>query len=253
MLPGELKPILTALALPPAGPLFLALAGLLLARRRRRAGLALAFVALLGLFLASTNGVAVFLARNLLPQVPVVQAAELESVQAIVVLGGGVDLDTPEYGSPQLDVHAQNRLRYGAWLARRTGKPLAYAGGLGWAAVGTQQEPEAQVARRVAQEDYGLALRWLEDRSRDTRENALFMAEAMKPDAVRRVALVTDSWHMPRAVKAFRAAGFEVVAAPTGYPQVKRNPVLEWLPSDDGLRLSRQVLREWLGLRVAGG
>jgi hypothetical protein len=28
--------------------------------------------------------------------------------------------------------------------------------------------------------------------------------------------------------------------------------VLEWRPSDDGVQLSRQVLREWLALLVAG-
>jgi uncharacterized SAM-binding protein YcdF (DUF218 family) len=77
------------------------------------------------------------------------------------------------------------------------------------------------------------------------------MAQAMKRDGIRRIALVTDSWHMPRAIQAFRAAGFDVVPAPTGYPQVMRNPVLEWLPSIEGLRLSRQVLREWLGLQLA--
>jgi uncharacterized SAM-binding protein YcdF (DUF218 family) len=101
------------------------------------------------------------------------------------------------------------------------------------------------------QDDYGLALRWQEDRSRDTRENAEFIAQAMRPDAIRRVAVVTDSWHMPRALYYFRAAGFDVVPAPTGYPQVSRNPILEWLPSADGLMLSRQILREWLALKVA--
>ena len=252
MQPGELKPILSALALPPAGPLLLALAGLLLARWRRGAGLALAFLAILGLAVLSSNGVAVALARGLLPQVAAAQPRDLQAVQAIVVLGGGVDLDTPEYGKAQLGPHAQARLRYGAWLARHTGKPLAYAGGKGWGALATEQEPESQVARRVAQDDYGLALRWQEDRSRDTRENAEFIAQALKPDGIRRVALVTDSWHMPRALRAFRAAGFEVVPAPTGYPQVNRNPVLEWIPSAEGLLLSRQVLHEWLGLRMAG-
>jgi uncharacterized SAM-binding protein YcdF (DUF218 family) len=249
---GELKPILGALVLPPAGPLFLALAGLLLARWRRRAGLALATTAIVALWLLSTNGIAVILARTLLPQVPVVQARAMGTTQAIVVLGGRVDLDTPEYGTPQLGGTAENRLRYGAWLARRTGKPLAYAGGKGWAGLSTEQEPEAQVAKRAASEEYGITLRWLEDQSRDTRENAEFMARAMKRDGIKRIALVTDSWHMPRAIKAFRAAGFDVVPAPTGYPQVIRNPVLEWLPSDDGVQLSRQVLREWLALLVAG-
>jgi uncharacterized SAM-binding protein YcdF (DUF218 family) len=248
---GELKPILAALALPPAGPLLLALAGLAWARWRRRAGTALAVLAIAALTALSCQGVALLLARGILPQVAAAQARDLQSVQAIVVLGGGVDRDTPEYGSPQLGAFAYGRLRYGAWLARRSGKPLAYAGGQGWSALGSGQEPEAQVARRVVRDDYGLALRWLEDRSRDTRENADFIAQAMRPDGILRIAVVTDSWHMPRAVHYFRAAGFEVVPAPTGFPQTQGNGVLQWLPSAEGLLLSRQVLREWLALRVA--
>ena len=248
---GELKPILGALALPPAGPLLLALAGLALARRFRRTGTALTLLAIIGLLALSCAGVAVPLARALLPPVSAAQPKDLERVQAIVVLGGGVESEAPEYGSPQLSPSAMGRLRYGAWLARRTGKPLAYAGGQGWTAAGTQQEPESQVARRVLQDDYGLPLRWLEDRSRDTQENADFLARELRPAGALRIALVTDSWHMPRALLYFRAAGFEVVPAPLHFPQTHPNPVMDWLPSPDGLGLTRQVLREWLALRIA--
>ena len=250
---GELKPILGALALPPAGPLLLARAGLAWSRWHRRAGTTLAVLALAALFALSCNGVAVALAHAILPQVAPAQPQDVQGVQAIVVLGGGIEQDAPEYGTSQLTPNAYRRLRYGAWLARRSGKPLAYAGGQGWGAAGSAEEPEARVAQRLAQDDYGVALRWLEDRSRDTRENADLIAQAMRPDGIRRVAVVTDSWHMPRAVQSFRSAGFEVVPAPTGFPHRRPGSPLEWLPSAEGLALSRQVLREWLALRVARG
>ncbi|MDB5861323.1 MAG: hypothetical protein JWQ76_5012 [Ramlibacter sp.] len=249
---GELKPILAALALPPAGPLLLALAALALSRWHRRAGNTLAVLAIAALAALSCNAVAVALAHGILPQVAAAQPRDLQRVQAIVVLGGGVEPEAPEYGSAQLGPYAYGRLRYGAWLAKRTGKPLAYAGGQGWSAVGTNQEAEAQVARRLVRDDYGVALRWQEGRSRDTRENADFIAQAMRPDGIRSVAVVTDSWHMPRALHYFRAAGFEVVPAPTGFPHARDDSILEWIPSAEGLLLSRQVLREWLALRVAG-
>jgi uncharacterized SAM-binding protein YcdF (DUF218 family) len=248
---GELKPILAALALPPAGPLLLALFGLAWSRWHRRAGMALAVLAIVTLGVLSCNGVAVALARSVLPQVTAAHPQDLQRVQAIVVLGGGVTTEASEYGSSQLKPFAFGRLRYGAWLARRSGKPLAYAGGQGWGALGTRQEPEAQVARRVMQDDYGMGVRWLDDRSRDTRENANSLARMMIPEGVSRIALVTDSWHMPRALHYFRAAGFEVMPAPTNFPDPDENPVLEWLPSADGLALSRKVLHEWLGLRLA--
>jgi uncharacterized SAM-binding protein YcdF (DUF218 family) len=251
MLLGELKPVAAALLLPPTGPLLVALLGLLWARRHRIAGTALAAAAILLTLALCFNPVALLLARTVLPQMQAVQPQALGDVQAIVVLGGGVDPQAPEYGAQQPKPSALMRMRYGAWLAHRTGKPLAFAGGQGWGAVGTTQEPEGRVAERVIQDDYGIALRWVDDRSRDTRENAAAMAAAMQPAGVRRIALVTDSWHMPRALHYFRAAGFDVVPAPTHFPSHFEG-LQEWLPSADALVTSRQVLREWLALRAAG-
>ncbi|GAB3667150.1 YdcF family protein [Ramlibacter alkalitolerans] len=250
MQPGELKPILTALVLPPTGPLLLALLGLLIAARRRTAGLALAALGIVVALALGSHGVARLLARGLLPQVAPAQAGALREVQAIVVLGAGVWVAPPEYGTAQPNEAALVRLRYAARLARQTGKPLAFAGGVGWGAM-DGAETEGSVSRRMLQEDYGLQVRWLDDRSRDTEENATRMAELAGRDGVRRIALVTDAIHMPRAAAAFRRAGFEVVPAPTDFPRPEHNPVLEWLPSTPGLAACRHVIREWLGSLVA--
>lgn len=253
MSPGELKPLLTALVLPPAGPLLLALLGLLLMGRRWLAG---AVVSLLGigmLWFLSCNAVGIGLAHSLLPQVkPLnVRSAELAGVQAIVILGGGVLGRAPEYGGPQPSASTLERVRYGAWLARKAKKPLAFAGGVGWAASGMDISPEAEVARIVLQDDYGLQLRWSESRSRDTAENATRMAEAMRGDKIQRIALVTHASHMPRARAAYEKAGFQVTPAPTGFAAPRERELLEWMPSVHGLDLSRQVLREWLGNQMS--
>jgi uncharacterized SAM-binding protein YcdF (DUF218 family) len=250
MLPGELKPILTALVLPPAGPLLLALFGVLVATRRRALGLVLATLGIAATFALSTNGMALVLARVLMPEVRPATAAELQAVQAIVVLGGGVRPDAAEYGAAQPSEATLQRLRYGARLARQAGKPLAFAGGLGWGASGLQVESEAVVARRTLQEDYGLPVRWQDDSSRDTAENARNMAPLLQREGIRRIALVTDATHMPRAAPLFRAAGFEVVPAPTDFPGPRNRPLLEWLPSSHGASLCRTLLREWLGRMV---
>jgi uncharacterized SAM-binding protein YcdF (DUF218 family) len=251
MSPGELKPVLAALAVPPAGPLLLALLGLLLSVRHRRFGMTVATLAILVAWMLSTNGMAIVLARYLLPPVPVVQPQDLRDVQAIVVLGGGVLPVAAEYGNAQPAPATLNRLRYAAWLARKTGKPLGFAGGVGWSAAGMDVAPEGVVARRVLQEEYGITPRWVDDQSRDTVENAQRIAALMKPDGVRRVALVTEATHMPRAVMAFRDAGFDVLPAPTNLPVVTDRPLLEWLPSGSGALTNRQLIREWLGRGVA--
>ncbi|MDO9360940.1 MAG: YdcF family protein, partial [Polaromonas sp.] len=137
-----------------------------------------------------------------------------------------------------------------AWLARQSGLPLAFAGGLGWGAASTQTLSEGEVARRAAQQDYGLALRWIDDRSRDTAENAQMLRPILHKDGIQRIALVTHAWHMPRSVQAFERAGFTVTPAPTAFILASRNSVLQWVPSADGLGTTQLVLKEWLGLLV---
>lgn len=249
---AALKPLLTSLALPPVSLLVLALLGLLLSSRQKRAGLALATVSVLLLGLLSCHGSAVWLARNALPQFAPLPVAQLKprQVQAIVVLGGGVLPQAPEYGQSQPGARTAARLRYGIWLARQSALPLAFTGGLGWAAAGAQTDSEAAVAARVAQQDYGVALRWNEAQSRDTAGNARLLAPLLLKDGVQRIALVTDAWHMPRAVAAFERAGLLVVPAPMGYVLPVESELLEWMPSAHGLLASCQVLREWLALAV---
>ena len=149
---GFLKPLLTSLALPPLSLLLLALLGVLLARRHKRAGLTLVTLSLAALWVLSCHGTAVWLARHALPQFDAVTAAQLKTrqVQAIVVLGGGVLPDAPEYGGvPQPSPFTAARLRYSVWLARASSLPLAFTGGIGWAADGMQPTSEAAVAARM--------------------------------------------------------------------------------------------------------
>ena len=251
-MPGEWRPLLSSLVLPPAGPLLLVLLGLLLATWRKAFGLLVAFVGLLLAWALGTNAIAVGLARSLLAPVVVVQPQQVQPVQAIVVLGGGVLPRAQEYGAAQPGPHTLLRLRYAAYLAKRTGKPVAFTGGVGWAAVGAETVPEGTVARRLLQDEYGLTPRWVDDQSRNTGESAVRMADLLRRDGIQRIALVTDATHMERSTAAFRAAGFYVLPAPTNFPQQAESPWLEWIPSAHGVDLNRQLLREWLARTVAG-
>lgn len=46
--------------------------------------------------------------------------------------------------------------------------------------------------------------------SLDTRDNARFAASLLARRGASRVVVITCAWHLPRAERAFRAAGFEV-------------------------------------------
>ncbi len=263
---AALKPVLTALIMPPAGPLLLVLLGWWLLRQKKartfsaaKTGLGRLWVGLglLSLWLLSCNAVAVWLANNLVGQPPALTPAQLKAsgAQAVVVLGGGVDHTPPEWrdwrsaqDASQLRVDALERLRYGAFLAKQSGLPLAYSGGVGWAA--GNQRPEATVAANQSQREFGVPVSFVEARSRDTRENARESWAMLSTQNIKNVVVVTNAWHMRRSARAYNEAGFRVTAAPMGYIQPLFDPTLEWLPTGVGLQHSRMVLREWLGYQL---
>ena len=249
-----LKPILTNLVLPACSGLLALFALLGWAWRRShrtlaRVPIALAGVTSLLMWLLSCQAVAIWLSLHLLPQVSPINANDLKRahVQAIVVLGGGVENDAIEYGGPTLPPDAMSRLLYGVHLSRSTQLPMAYSGGVGWAG-SNGQAAEAEVAQMALMRLGLSALRWLETQSRDTQENAQLTSAMLQADGITRIALVTHAWHMPRSVRQFEAAGLQVTPAPMGYIRSDIRGLLQWLPSGKGLRDSAWVLREWLGL-----
>lgn len=250
-----LKPIVTTLVLPAASGLLALLVLLTWAWRCRGAGaLARWPIALSGLvtsllWLLSCQAVAVWLSIHLLPPVKPVSPEDLkhQQVQAIVILGGGVEHDTAEYLGPALPPEAGARLLYGVYLSRTTHLPMAYSGGIGWGGR-SQQTPEAEVAAMTLSRLGMPALQWQESQSRDTHENAMLTAQMLSKDHISRIALVTHAWHMARSVSHFEAAGLQVTPAPMGYIRTDAPRLLQWLPSSKGLRDSSWVIHEWLGL-----
>jgi uncharacterized SAM-binding protein YcdF (DUF218 family) len=252
------KPALTALLLPPVPLLLIVLLGAWLAARRRLLGSAtlLAGVALLWLSHCAVSGH--WLSRWLLDPPGALGAQRIEALRAdagarkitaIVVLGGGSEPLAPEYGTSNLSSASVERLRYGVWLARATGLPVAFSGGIGWG--GSSGAPEAQVAERIARAEFGLPLRWVEGESRDTRENAAHSVALLRRDGVKHIVLVTHDWHMPRALRDFRRSapeGFSVEAAPMALANPAESPRLRWLPSGAGMLHVRRVWHEALGL-----
>jgi uncharacterized SAM-binding protein YcdF (DUF218 family) len=241
-----LKKILAGLVLPPASLLLLAGLGLWLARRRPRLGAWLAGSSLLALALLSTPWLSGTLLRTLETSPPI-DAEALAGCQAIVILGAGTYRAAPEYGGDTVNRLALERLRYGARLARQSGLPVAVTGGTVYAG-----RPEAESMRQALVEDFAVAVRWTEDRSRDTAENAAFLAPLLAREGVRRVALVTHAWHMPRARALFERHGLAVEPAPTGFTTGAADSPLDWLPGAGALNNSRYALHEWLGRWFSG-
>jgi uncharacterized SAM-binding protein YcdF (DUF218 family) len=89
-----------------------------------------------------------------------------------------------------------------------------------------------------------------EGNSINTRENAIFSYQTLAPRGVRRILLVTSAMHMPRAVGAFRKAGFQVIAAPADFHAGWDQPDIlsRWFPNAGNLLYAGLALHEWVGI-----
>jgi uncharacterized SAM-binding protein YcdF (DUF218 family) len=242
-----LKKVLTAIVLPPTGPLLVAIAGALMVRRRPRLGGVLLWTGL-GTLLALSLGPVSYQLLRLANDSPPVRLEDARTAQALVILGGGVRRDAPEYGGDTLNRWTLERVRYGARLARETGLPVLVSGGSVFGDTAT----EASLMRAALEKEFNVPVRWVEDRSRNTHENAQRSAAILKRDGVKRVVVVMHGFDIRRARAEFEAAGLEVVPAPTVVPGPAIITPLDFLPSMGALQASQIALYELLANAVRG-
>ena len=254
------KAFFAVLVLPPVPLLLLVLVGARLMFTRRLLAWFFVLLGVLGIWFSCTQAVGFALSDWLLKPPHALTASGIAELKrapktVIVVLGGGRQLLAPEYGVSNLKPRTVDRLRYGVWLARETGLPLGFSGGIGhWSPGGPS---EAEIAARIAEREFGLKLKHLEGESRDTRENGSRTVSMLRPLGVEQIVLVTHDYHMRRALKNFEWAiassggGMRVIAAPMGLPMDGPPTFLDWFPSAEGFERTRVTFHEWLG-RVLG-
>ncbi len=241
-----LRALIKTLMLPPAANLLLLLVAWLSWRRYPRLAKFSAALSLLSLYLLSTSWVSVGLMNSLDSRYPTIALASDSSPDAIVILGGGRNPQADEYGGDTVSTPTLVRLRYGAYLHRQTAVPVLVSGGR----VHGELKSEAELMADVLKDDFQVVAKWLDEKSRNTHENAKFSAELLLAEDRKRIWLVTQAWHMPRSVAAFERYGFEVVAAPTAFSRrSSANSVwLNSMPRAQSLAESSQALHEWLGI-----
>lgn len=242
--------ILKQLILPPGGLLLLVLLGWWLRRRAPRVAALCVALGLGGLW-AMSMPVTVQSVARLLETVPALAAEDwsdlAQQADAIVVLGGGRQAADQAWGMEQPAPPAVERLRYAARLAKASGLPVLLSGGSPYA----QAYSEAALGEVLMTRDFGVPVRWLESRSRNTWENALFSAELLQQAKLRRVLLVTSAVHMPRARWSFERAGLTVLPAPVGFlGEATALPLGGWLPDAQAVAQSNALLHEALGRQL---
>ncbi|MDQ1830687.1 YdcF family protein [Massilia scottii] len=238
--------LVRVLLMPPMSLIVLILAGYALRRRWPRCGRAVSGVGWAALLVLSTNAGSLLLVRPLEGLTAPLADARASGAQAIVVLAAGNVHAAPEYGADIPDDVALVRLRYAARLQHATGLPLLVSGGNGEPDKGIP--PKAGTMARALREDFRTAVTWTEERSADTTQNAAYSAAILKAAGVRRVLLVTHAMHMPRAERAFVAAGLDVVPAPTMFYARSTLSPLMFVPGWSGMFRSYYATHEWIGL-----
>ncbi len=231
------KSVLRSLLLPPASPLILATLGAFMIWRGVRFGGAVLGAGLVSLWLLSSPFVADAL-WSLAQRYPALDLSAAHDAQAIVIIGGGgARMFAPEYSGPAPDFGLLERLSYGAYLAHRTHLPLMVSGAPG----------EALVMRTSLERDFAAPARWVENRSRDTYENARFSAPILAAYGITRIILVTGATHMWRAAQEFRDAGLTVIPAPAGVWAPREVDAVRFVPSPYALTRSNAAVYELIG------
>lgn len=234
-----ISPLGTALAL---GAVALVLG---LWRRGGRWAWVLGLVALAWLWVWSLPVVSHALRTSIEDRHPVAELAALPQAAAIVVLGGGVR--PPEAaGQPADLLNAADRVWLGAQLFHAGKAPLVVLSG--GADPRISAASEAQAMREFAQ-DLGVppGALLLEERSLNTRQNAQFTAELLRPRRVENILLVTSALHLPRATALFEAQGFSVTPVAADHEARHRFRARDWLPEAEALEGSARAFKEILG------
>jgi uncharacterized SAM-binding protein YcdF (DUF218 family) len=242
-----IRAILKACVLPPVSSVVLIGGGLWALRSQRRWGWVLTATGLITLLALSLPIVADALAMRVAGALPYPDF-DSEPEQAIVVLSGGIRVNARSESGAGLRGATLARLAAAAGLARRTGLPLLVSGGMV-----EKGPPEARVMADVLQADFGLQAAFVEDRSRNTHENAIESARILQAAGIRRVWLVTSDVHLPRAVAEFQRTGLQVRPFAAGGPGRLPDGVWAWLPHPWALEESHAALYEWLGRVVMRG
>jgi uncharacterized SAM-binding protein YcdF (DUF218 family) len=222
--------------------------------RLRKFALILALAILL---VASNRWVSISLARSLewryLPQ------GEISPAEVIVLLGGGTDPASPP--RPMVEVNgAGDRMLYAALLYRQGKAPVILASGGNIDFFGSRPStPAAEMAAILELTGVPEQAIWLQPKSQNTYEDALYCAQILKEKGITRVILVTSAMHMPRSVALFEKQGIQVVPAPTDFSVTQDSwadltganlpgQIIYLLPSTSSLSLTTNALKEYLGI-----
>lgn len=212
--------------------------------KTRRWGIAVGLVSVGALYIFATPLVSSMLLRAIEHEVSATPP-DAAAAQAIVVLSGDIHHGNGGNVPDTVGRLTLERLDRAAELYRRDKLPILVTGG----PVGDSRESMAALMAHTLTDDFGVPVVWREEQSQTTFENAEFSARILRAQHIHTVLVVTQPWHMPRALWAFARAKIDAIPAATERTYIK-TPIdaAMLLPQSTALTDSFYALHEILGL-----
>ena len=169
---------------------------------------------------------------------------DYKQAQAIVVLGGGLRDSKELYAPLAVPQIPLERMRYAAYLYQQTQLPILITG------ASPNGNSEAKIMQQEFLNFFDTPVKWLEERAKTTKENALFSAQILEKEQIQKIVLVTNQWHMQRAKMLFEKQGFDVLPASVGpgiTPDSYELNMMHFSPQAGAISANMQLLKEWIG------
>jgi uncharacterized SAM-binding protein YcdF (DUF218 family) len=230
--------------------LLAALIGVLLCfGRRARFGRGLALAAILLLLAAATLPLGMLLIAPLEDRFPL-PPPDLPSPEGIIVLGGAINDPVSQARQQTIFDEGGERLTEAVVLAKLYPQArVVYTSGSSSFA-GTTSTEALQARKLMSQMGIAPERVTIEDKSRNTEENASFTAAIVHPQASQHWIVVTSAFHMPRAMGVFEKAGFHPIAYSVSFRTQGRELEDLRVTFDPvrNLRTFEIAVHEWIGL-----
>jgi len=108
------------------------------------------------------------------------------SAEVIVVLGGGL---SHKSHLREIDVsrHTLERIRFAVFLQKKLSLPILVSG------------KEADIMKSIIENEFNGKVKFVENRSKTTTENAKFSFTILEKNNIKKIYLITTSWHLKRS------------------------------------------------------
>lgn len=227
---------------PPAVLILLAAVAAWVALWRPHTGALLGVIVTSLLYLGALPVVSAWMIEEVEIKIPA--KPDFTAAQAIVVLGGGVHPGDGEMVADTLGPWSLERVVLGTQAYRQLKLRVAVSGGR----VASAHVSEASLMKAALETQFAVPVTWVEDQSRTTYENAVLTARLLKANNVTTIVLVTQAWHMRRALWSFERAGLHAMPYPAPLTYDESDRVDDYLPSIGALERTYHALHEAIGL-----